>query len=1258
MNQAQSWFAFALFLAFCCLALGDQPRKPSRAYSALPSSLQAAVDAIPQSARDFALGELGQYSIHDAAHMRVDQSGHIYIVEDAAPAVTRRSSGTESARLRRMFSGTPPTGYTSQGVPIHHSRPFSSNKLYLNFLGQTIIGTRWNTGYGQAAYYAMPYTLDGDSDTINAAEQTAMSLIWARVAEDYSPFNVDVTTEAPTVFTSITGTACITRTTDRFGTAMPDNSGGGVAYVGVFGDSNYQTYQPALVYYDRLARGQEDIVAEACSHELGHNLGLSHDGTAFGGLAYYAGSGTGDTSWAPIMGNAYRKSVTKFNNGDYPDANNQEDDLAIIASRLAYFPDDVGGNIATATALSVVNGAFSGTGIIGATGDVDVFAINVNSAGALSVTVNPYYSVADTRGDNLDVLLTLTNAANVAVASANPSTTTNAALTINAVPGLYYLQVSGTGSPSYSTYGSLGQYTVAGSLTYSACSTPSFITSAGTVISNINGGLLSYNNNQYCQWTIRSPGLGSVPTLTFTQFNTELNFDFVMIFDGSSTSAPLLLLSSGTYLFLPVVSATQQYLTVVFTSDYSVTAAGFQATVSFTNPITCLASNSLTAPGTIKTNEAQSTYNNNQQCTWTITAPAGSAPTLTFSAFSTESGYDFFTVYDGPVSGTQLLRASGSTVPAPITGSQSVMTVTFSSDSSVVFPGVVAQVSFTSPPNVCSFPTVITTTGTAINTNVGVGTYNNLQRCLWTINAPSGTVPKLTFSSFQTERGYDFFNVFDGKSTSSPRLLGTSGTTLPGPVTGTTEVMTVSFSSDISLAYAGVVGQVSFVPVTLCSVPSAVTQYSGNTLLKTNTNVGTYASLQSCVWTITSISGNSVPQLSFSAFSTESGYDFFTVYDGPSTSSPILLRTSGNALPGAVKGTQDVMTVTFTSDSSVVSTGVVASVAFVPAVLCSTPLTLTSPTQIGTNVGQPYYINNQRCQWSITAPVNTVPRLTISGFITERNYDFFRVFNGPSTSSPVLLATSGAVVPPPVTATQENMVVTFASDSSVVYSGVNATLSFITPPTCSLPSVITQAGTVISTNSQPLYTNNQACTWQIVAPVGQVSYLTITSFNTEVGFDFFKIYDGATTGSTLLSSNSGILRPFSRVASQRYMLVTFSSDISVAYAGVVATVRFTTLGFAPIAAAAASADADSSKTQPDGSAAGPPKAVPAAAVGPTDDSGVAGPPKRKAGVVAAAAQNAGAVPGPAKPQAAAAASAVDPGSIRGPPKAPAAAGGA
>ena len=106
---------------------------------------------------------------------------------------------------------------------------------------------------------------------------------------------------------------------------------------------------------------------------------------------------------------------------------------------------------------------------------------------------------------------------------------------------------------------------------------------------------------------------------------------------------------------------------------------------------------------------------------------------------------------------------------------------------------------------------MITTAGTTINTNVDTATYTDLQSCLWTITAPDGLYPTISFSSFATEHGYDYFSVYDGSSTDSPQLFSQSGFAHFFPtVTGSQSTMTVTFTSDFIIVDAGVVAVVGF----------------------------------------------------------------------------------------------------------------------------------------------------------------------------------------------------------------------------------------------------------------------------------------------------------------------------------------------------------------------------------------------------------------------------------------------------------------
>ncbi len=178
-----------------------------------------------------------------------------------------------------------------------HSRPGSNRVIYLDFDGYVTTGTAWNTSFNIGQINSAPFSIDGDPNSFNQQEQDVIQYVWQRVAEDYAPFDVDVTTQDP-------GDDAILRSSSsdlQYGTRAvisPTNfvgSGtGGIAFVGSF---NYigTSFKPAFVFTGGFGNSEKNI-AEGTSHEVGHNLGLDHDGTA--SSEYYAGQG----DWAPIMG--------------------------------------------------------------------------------------------------------------------------------------------------------------------------------------------------------------------------------------------------------------------------------------------------------------------------------------------------------------------------------------------------------------------------------------------------------------------------------------------------------------------------------------------------------------------------------------------------------------------------------------------------------------------------------------------------------------------------------------------------------------------------------------------------------------------------------------------------------------------------------------------------------------------------------------------------------------------------------------------
>ncbi len=92
----------------------------------------------------------------------------------------------------------------------------------------------------------------------------------------------------------------------------------------MFDTTNSASYQPAWIFPQSLGNDRKSI-AEAVSHEVGHTLGLTHDGVN-GRTSYYGGHAT----WAPIMGVGYSRPITQWSEGDYKGANNDQDDLSVI----------------------------------------------------------------------------------------------------------------------------------------------------------------------------------------------------------------------------------------------------------------------------------------------------------------------------------------------------------------------------------------------------------------------------------------------------------------------------------------------------------------------------------------------------------------------------------------------------------------------------------------------------------------------------------------------------------------------------------------------------------------------------------------------------------------------------------------------------------------------------------------------------------------------------------------------------------------
>ncbi len=320
--------------------------------------------------------------------------------------------------------------------------------IFLDFDGQTVRSSGWQSG--------TPFICDPAALTPSQINE-----IFDRVSEDFRPFNVNITTDSTQFLMAppLRRVRIIVTPTSAWYQGV-----GGVSYTGSFtwGDDT-----PGFVFSDRLANSSK-YVSECCTHESGHTLGLAHqskyDSACNLTQQYRTGTGSGQTAWAPVMGNSYYSNMTGWDNGPTPSGcSTPQDNLTIITTQngFGYRSDDYSGTLGNTT--TTINPAgFNLQGIISTNTDVDAFKFTIAQGGYIHLSAAPYSVGTLNDGADLDVKLMLYNSSKNLIATYNPINTMDVVIDTSLNIGDYYVAVAGAANSNTTNYGSLGSYTLSG----------------------------------------------------------------------------------------------------------------------------------------------------------------------------------------------------------------------------------------------------------------------------------------------------------------------------------------------------------------------------------------------------------------------------------------------------------------------------------------------------------------------------------------------------------------------------------------------------------------------------------------------------------------------------------------------------------------------------------------------------------------------------------------------------------------------------
>ncbi len=403
---------------------------------------------------------------------------------------------------------------SGSNVPQLSSDPDATHTLYLDFDGYEYLGLI----SGRVNPYVPAFSMDDNYKALNKQELQVIEETWSWVSEDFSPFDINVTTVDPGQ-KAFDNNLALRVAIGGYGEWYGDDPISGVS----LGNPFFDDFTPNVVWtFSEEIQDRAEILnkfdgdgrdvlfqpylANTISHEAGHAFGLAHHGEwdeAGVKTAEYTG---GEELRTPIMGsNRARDRATwdvtelmKYQRDD--DGNILEnaegkklyefakiqDDMEVLADTLGFRTDDHDATLDAAPDL-VRSGisSVSQAGVIEKISDADWFRFST-TGGNVHLSVDVLEDMTDLNSDgvdndedgvtdegdeydwggaNLDVRIEIYRINNEVtgdmtfIAAADPGDRLGAEFSGSLISGDYVLMVM-----SHGHHGDAGQYTISGSI--------------------------------------------------------------------------------------------------------------------------------------------------------------------------------------------------------------------------------------------------------------------------------------------------------------------------------------------------------------------------------------------------------------------------------------------------------------------------------------------------------------------------------------------------------------------------------------------------------------------------------------------------------------------------------------------------------------------------------------------------------------------------------------------------------------------------